>query len=108
MRLYVNCHNRECKDRIYLQFSAQSKTQIPELFRVKCSNPQCKLSDVYRRGEVKAEANTNAGLGGMIAGGAVGLLGGPIGLILGAMIGGAAGAEADRAEQERVRRFNEG
>lgn len=96
MRLYVLCPNT--RQPIYLADVVEYRTQLIPWFTLSCPH-EPGINHTYSRDNVIPEPE----IGGFaIAGGLVGLLGGPLGIILGGMAGATLGASA---EAERVRRF---
>ena len=61
----------------------------------------------YSNRNVFAEAEAGQTTGGAVLGGLVGLLGGPIGLILGGAAGAMLGAANENSEQTKANRFNQ-
>lgn len=105
MRLYVICPN--IRQRIYLSFIVENRSQIYESFTIQC--PYDRQTHTYRREDVKAEPTLGSSIGGTILGGLIGvLLGGPIGAILGGGAGLVIGSNTEEEERRRVRRFYEG
>lgn len=102
MRLYVNCPNTG--HRIYLANVVEHRSQLVPWFTLSCPH-EPGFYHQYSRNNVIAEPEGGSLAGGAVAGGLVGLLGGPIGIILGGMIGAALGASAEEEEQRRVQRF---
>ncbi|MEA2033506.1 MAG: hypothetical protein U9N41_07995 [Euryarchaeota archaeon] len=107
MRLFVECHH--CHRRIYLGITAEGRNELIQRlgssdFEVEC--PHCNYSDTYSVNEVFA-VESNVLPAGAIIGGLIGLLGGPIGLIIGSSAGALLGASADAEDQRKARLFNE-
>lgn len=104
MRLYVT----HCDRRIYLGISASDRYQLAESvgtrFRVQC--PRCGGYYDYSVDEVVAEPESGAAPGGAILGGLIGLIGGPLGMLIGGGVGTLWGAKADQDEERKANRFN--
>lgn len=104
MRLYVFCPNT--KLRIYLSLTVETRSQIDEVFTVRC--PHDGEIHTYRREDVNAEPTLGASIGGAAIGGLIGaILAGPLGAILGGGAGLFAGSNAEAEEKRRVQRFYE-
>lgn len=105
MKFYVVCPNTSRK--IYLSLAVESRSQIDDLFTVKC--PHDEETHQYSRKEVRAEPTLGASIGGAIAGGLIGtIVAGPLGAILGGGLGIIAGSNTEKEELQKARRFNEG
>lgn len=105
MRLYVNCP--ECKQRIYFNSAAKSRSELPLQFYLSCTSISCSKKRVYSPHEVFAEPNLTV-TAGAVLGGLVGLLGGPVGIVVGTLIGSGLGKTSENTEKEAVDRFNRG
>lgn len=107
MRLYVRrCEN--CDKKIYLNVFAPTREKlrekIGEPFKLKCNH--CGYVGTYLVDDVFAEKGAPSLPAGAIIGGLIGLLGGPLGLIIGGGFGAFLGATADENEERLVNRFN--
>lgn len=108
MRLFVTCRHNP-SNRTYLTTYAETPEELIERiggynFEIEC--PFCPEVHIYSIGEVRAERGPLYYIPAGAVGGIIGLLGGPLGLLIGGGIGILMGANADAAEEERVRRFN--
>ena len=108
MKLYVNCHY--CGNKIYLNSPAQTRSELPFNFVLKCSQYICSAQrqDIdYFRNEVKAEPDLSGAVSGAIILGALGAVaGGPAGALIGGLIGAKAGSNTDQTDDMAVQRFN--
>jgi hypothetical protein len=102
MRLFVLCPNT--KQKIYLTNVVEHRTQLIPLFTLSCPYEHG-LYHQYSSNDVIPEAELGSLTSGAIAGGLVGLLGGPEGIIIGGMIGAALGASKEEEERRKVQRF---
>ena len=114
MRLYVLC--KYCRNKIHFNSPAKIRAELPYLFNLQCQKPNCQAhvghqiygrGEIYNRSDVWAELGISGKVGGALVTGILGgLVAGPIGLLLGAAIGGGAGSSSDQADKEAVARFN--
>ena len=102
MRLYLQ---GQCGHKIYLTSPAQTRAELPGWFQLQCPHDQ--QAGYYANQNVFAEPESGQTAGGAILGGLVGLLAGPIGLILGGAAGASFGAATEKTELARANRFNE-
>jgi hypothetical protein len=107
MRLYVGQCNH-CQERIYLAITAPSRDQLSEKighsFEIEC--PHCHSLSSCEVTDISAEPGPSSTPAGAILGGAVGLIGGPLGMVVGATLGTFWGADADEGDKKKVIRFN--
>ncbi|MCO5268984.1 MAG: hypothetical protein M9897_08835 [Brumimicrobium sp.] len=107
MKIFCSCNI--CNSRIYLASTAQSRHHLASnfgmIFTISCTN--CHSKNQIHVNLVTAESSygktsyvTAAG------GGLMGIVAGPLGILIGVVIGGAAGGFAVSKEKEAVRRFN--
>jgi len=101
MKLFVI--DKQTKEKKYLGVSASSRG---ELFTILGSPSFVLESKVYHVNEVLAEMEDSNTTAGVIIGGLIGILGGPIGIITGATIGGMIGNSNDSTEKEKISAFN--
>lgn len=100
MRLYVVDEENK---KIYLNKNARSRNELQTLIgsnELKLNNKIFKISDVYAESDNIVTAST-------IAGGAIGLFGGVIGVALGTIAGGIIGNQVEKNEQYLTNKFNE-
>jgi hypothetical protein len=108
MKLYLkNCPN--CGHRNYLGVQASTKNGLRvhfggDNFYATCGN--CGHQAIYYVQDVKAFSDSNVTPGGAIAGGLIGLLGGPLGLVIGGIAGGLLGTANDNEDQRKANVFN--
>ncbi len=102
MRLYVVCPNT--RQKIYLSNVVEHRSQLIPWFTLSCPH-EPGIFHQYSSNDVFPEAEAGSLIGGAIAGGLVGLLGGPEGIVLGGMIGAAMGASKEEEERKKVQRF---
>ena len=101
MKLFIT--NKQ-KDRTYINLTAKSRTELMQ----KLGNEFFTVSgEVYTVWDVQAEPETGSTGAGTVIGGLVGLLGGPIGLLIGGTFGAAIGKNQDFTEKEKVEFFNQ-
>jgi hypothetical protein len=103
MRLYAIC--KIDKRPFYIASHAKVRSELLQSFFLTCpyghTNP-------YTPQDIFAETTEgNAGLGGALAGGIIGLLAGGIGAIVGVLTGGLIGGDRERRDIEAVNRFNQ-
>lgn len=107
MKQYIP-HCQNCSHKIPLGTTFVNRTQLRyswgNTFNIEC--PSCHSVNTYSSGDIYAESDSNAKVGGGIIGGLVGLLGGPLGLFLGAGIGTLIGNAGDSDDQKKVSNFN--
>lgn len=101
MKLVVQCPQGH---ELTLSLKADVRSDLPPYSDVQCPHDQLSFG-IYPH-EVTAKSGSNQTVGGAALGGLVGLLGGPAGLFIGALAGGALGASTKVTDAERVRRFN--
>jgi hypothetical protein len=102
MKLFVVCRQDNLK--IYLPLNFRSRRFLPYQVEVNCPYA-CRRHWYYPRSAVFAESS-NLALGGLVAGGALGLVVGPEGLILGGLLGALFGASAQNADRAAAEAFN--
>lgn len=102
MKLYVI--NPETKRKIYLKTDAQSKTQFKKELRqnqFKLRGIQYTIDQVHSEPKMSGSTITNVAIGG-----AIGLIGGPFGMLAGAAAGGFIGKMIDDNDRRKSRIFN--
>jgi len=102
MRLYVLCPNT--LQRIYLDSVVEYRSQLAPWFTLNCPHEHG-VQHEYNNNDVIPEPEGGMLTSGAVVVGLVGLLGGPIGIILGGASGATLGASAEEEEQRRIRRF---
>lgn len=103
MKLYVMC--RICGRKVYIDSPAKIRKELPYQFSLQCAN--CYNNIVYYRKDVLAESGQIYGVGGLLVLGGLGLWAlGPIGGIVGGLIGAKAGKDKDTEESKSVEVFN--
>jgi hypothetical protein len=102
MKLFVVCPQDNLK--VYIQFNVKSRRELPQQIEVNCPFA-CGRRWYYPRSAVFAESS-NLALGGLIAGGALGLVVGPEGAVIGGLLGALFGATAQNADRAAVEAFN--
>lgn len=102
MKLFINSKSTEQK--IYLNLSANVRNDL----RIRFGGDYFTIGDgfIYTVHEVFAEGESNNTAGGAVIGGLLGVLGGPLGLLVGAGLGGMIGNSSDQDENKRVNTFN--
>lgn len=101
MKLYIT--DKQTGEKKYLGVSASSRG---ELFQILGSTSFILEGKVYDVNDVFAEIEDSNTTAGVVIGGLIGILGGPIGMITGATIGGIIGNSNDTTEKERISTFN--
>lgn len=100
MKLYV-CNRNNRKE--YIDLVAPTRRHLAAII----GNPKFFLDDIsYTVNDVYAESDNNDTVSGVILGGLVGLLGGPVGLIIGGATGALIGNNREDDDQIRVSKFN--
>lgn len=100
MRLYVV---DDKKNKIYLNKKATSRKELQTLIgssQLKLNEKTYKLTDVY------AEPD-NVAATSVLAGGAIGLFGGVVGLLIGSIAGGIIGTQVEENEKSIAEKFNQ-
>jgi hypothetical protein len=95
----------QCGHKIFLTSPALTRADLPAWFHLICPHDQ--QGGYYSTRNVFAEPESGQTAGGAILGGLVGLLAGPIGLILGGTAGASLGAATEKTELARAKHFNE-
>ena len=107
MRLFIpRC--KSCGKEINLKVIAETRWELEQKigYTFTVLHEDCGNRRIYTVDDVYAKRGiSNLGLGSAI-GGALGLFGGPVGLLVGGGIGGVLGASADQNEDAKIRRFN--
>lgn len=102
MKLFVYCPTDGTK--IYIPSNARARRDLPAGVTVNCPGT-CRQQYDYPRQAVFAEPS-NLALGGAVAGGALGLVVGPEGAAVGALIGLLLGGSAQNADRAAAEAFN--
>lgn len=109
MRLFIQkCKN--CRNRIYLNVTASTRQHLAERiggreFEIRC--PHCGKYTYHTLNDVLAQRTIPATPAAAIIGGLVGLIGGPLGMLIGGVAGTLWGANVDEIERKIVNRFNQ-
>jgi hypothetical protein len=102
MKLFARCQTDGIP--FYIASRARVRTELPASFYLTCPNNHTHL---YTPQDILAETTDgNAGLGGALAGGIIGLLVGGVGAFVGVLTGGLIGGDRERRDNEAVNRFN--
>ncbi len=102
MKLYVRSKANRNK-KIYLRAKARSRTGLAK----RLGKSSFKIRGyIYSVNEVFAEKEGSDTATGALIGGILGILGGPIGFIVGTTTGGLVGNSSENQEDEAVRYFN--
>jgi hypothetical protein len=101
MKLFVR--NKKSNEPLYINVSVSSRYE----FAVKYGST-FRLNDgfTYSIDDIYAESESGNTTAGMIIGGVLGLLAGPVGIVIGASLGGVVGNNNDETDKERVDNFN--
>ncbi len=100
MKLYVITANNK---KVYLNLAASTRTELQNLIggtHFYLGNTYYSIDNVY------AEKSSNDTAAGAVVGGALGALGGPIGILVGTALGGLIGNSSDEEENIKVEKFN--
>lgn len=103
MRLFVKCPST--KKRIYLSINVESRRDLPKRFSIKC--PYESAHHEYKRIDVCAEPEKGTQVGGALLGGLIGLVGGPLGLVIGGLAGAFLGDRIEKSEASEAHAFNQ-
>ncbi len=96
---------RICRRKIYIDSLAKIRNELPYQFSLQCSNDYNNM--VYYRKDVFAESDQIYGVGGLLILGGLGLWAlGPIGGIVGSLIGVKVGKNKDTEDLKSVGIFN--
>jgi len=108
MRLFVHrCEN--CGQKIYLDVVMASRSQLRQHFQgdyfyVTCNH--CGFRNIFNVNQVFAEIEPGSPIKGGIIGGLLGLVAGPIGVLIGGGLGAMVGSNTEKEERNRVFFFN--
>jgi hypothetical protein len=107
MKIYCGCYN--CKIKIYLDSDVKTKKELLNnwgiIFTIVCK--KCKYENRIHVNDVIAERSIGkTGFGAFGGAGGIGLIGGPIGAIIGLIGGGITGVIIDLNDKEKVKIFN--
>ena len=100
MRLYVTDSNNQ---KVYLNLNAGTRSELAQQVG---GTYFSLLGRVYSIHDVRAEKSANNLLAGLLVGGSVGALGGPVGIIAGGLLGVAMGTKTDEVDAVKVIIFN--
>lgn len=100
MKLFVINSNNQ---KVYLNIAASTRNELRNLIGGAYFNLGGENYSVHK---VYAEAISNNTGTGAVVGGAIGALGGPIGILAGAVLGGLIGNGSDNDENVKVQKFN--
>jgi hypothetical protein len=102
MKLFARCRTDGIP--FYIASRARVRAELLDSFYLTCPYGH---THHYTPQDILAETTEgNAGLGGALAGGIIGLLAGGLGAIVGVFTGGLLGGDRERRDIEAVNRFN--
>lgn len=100
MKLFVTNPNNQ---KVYLNLIASTRGELQNLIGGHLFN----LGNfTYNINQVYAEKDVNKTTAGLIVGGSIGALGGPVGILIGGALGGIIGNTSDDIETGKVKTFN--
>lgn len=107
MKIYCNCNF--CNSKIYFASSAQTRQQLVNswglYFSANCNS--CQSQNQFNVNLVKAEpSHSKTPFVTTVGGGLIGIIAGPIGVLIGLAAGGIVGRVASSKDEEAVNRFN--
>ncbi len=107
MRYFVQC--KACTRAVAIRTSATTRAELP-YFALRCPYTNCQghTKDIgYAPADVYADHSPSETIGGAIVVGALGaLIAGPLGLAIGALVGGGAGHGVASEARDAAERFN--